>query len=82
MNKRDALWIEMRAAEIAARMITGWRTATPTGIAWDSHELAGWMRAGDKRERQLPRTRSQQLRWHAGWLAAQIWYETLFGDHE
>lgn len=37
-------------------------------------EMAGWMRAGDKRERGGEANHE----WQAGWLAAHIWYETLF----
>lgn len=65
MTKREALRIEVRAAEIAAAMIYN-LTNIMTG-----RELGGWARAGDKRERGG----ENNWEWQAGWLAAQIWYE-------
>lgn len=64
MRRRDAVRIEIRAAEIAAQMIGG------DGHDMTIAELVGWMRRGDNRERgSYPKAHA----WQAGWLAATIW---------
>jgi hypothetical protein len=67
MRRRDAVRIEVRAAEIAAAMLHD--------MSHDMivEELVGWMRCGDNRERgSCPKS----FAWQTGWLAA-----TIFG-HE
>ena len=73
MNKRDVLRAEQRAAEIATSMI--YRGRWPTGMV--GAEMAGWMRAGDNRERGCS---YENWRWQAGYLAARIWFETLYRE--
>ena len=64
MRRRDAVRIEVRAAEIAAQMRHDMRHDMII------EELVGWMRCGDKRERgSYPKSAG----WQAGWLAAIIW---------
>lgn len=77
MRKRDVLRAERRAAEIAASVLNFW----PSGALgrWPSNmrgvEMAGWMRAGDNRERGC---KEHDWRFQAGFLAARIWFETAF----
>jgi len=64
MRRREAVRIEVRAAEIAAQMLHD--------MSHDMvvEELVGWMRCGDNRERgSYPKS----FAWQAGWLAAIIW---------
>jgi hypothetical protein len=71
VRTRDAVRIEIRAAEIAAQMID---LHHDMSIA----ELVGWTRCGDNRERGSdPKSHS----WQAGWLAAIIWSESQVGEH-
>lgn len=63
MRRRDAVRIEVRAAEIATQMLHD--------LLHDMtvDELVGWMRCGDNRERgSYPKSPA----WQAGWLAAVI----------
>lgn len=66
MRKCDAVWIEKRAAEIAAMMLYD-----DLHHNMNVQELVGFMSAGDpaRAERSYPKTKY----WHAGWLAALIW---------
>jgi hypothetical protein len=70
MRKRDIIWAEVRAAEIAINVHEHHPNAWKT-----THELAGWMRAADNREGLWPKPHPATREWHAGYLAAQIWYE-------
>jgi hypothetical protein len=64
MRRREAVRIEIRAAEIAAQMLQREVHDMAT------EELVGWMRCGDNRERgSYPKSPA----WQAGWLAAIIW---------
>ena len=64
MRRRDAVRIEIRAAEIAAQMLHEMRHDMTI------EEMVGWMRCGDNRERgSYPKS----LAWQTGWLAAIIW---------
>jgi hypothetical protein len=64
MRRREAVRIEVRAAEIASRMTHEMRHDMTT------EELVGWMRCGDNRERgSYPKSSA----WQSGWLAAIIW---------
>ena len=64
MRQREAVRIEVRAAEIAAQMLHELRHDMAI------EELVGWMRCGDNRERGSdPKSHA----WQAGWLAAIIW---------
>lgn len=64
MRRREAVRIEVRAAEIAAQMLHDLRHDMAI------EELVWWMRCGDNRERgSYPKSPA----WQAGWLAAIIW---------
>jgi len=71
MRRREAVWIEVRAAEIAAQMVHE--------LCHDMtiEEVVGWMRRGDNRERgSYPKSPA----WQAGWLAAIIWGHERRGE--
>lgn len=70
MRTRDAVRIDIRAAEIAYELYFNKRNIME-GI-----EMAGWMRAADNRERGSCESHD----WQAGWFAAQIW-EDLLGPY-
>jgi hypothetical protein len=71
MRRRDAVRIEVRAAEIAAQMLHEMRHDMAI------EELVGWMRCGDNRERgSYPKSPA----WQAGWLAAIIWAPDRRGE--
>lgn len=64
MRTREAISVELRAADIAWSMLHGEPCDMTVG------ELVGWMRCGDNRDRgNWPKS----LAWQAGWLAAIIW---------
>lgn len=67
MRRRDAVRIEIRAAEIASRMLH------EMSHDMTVEELVGWMRCGDNRERGSD---LKSPAWQAGWLAAIIWGES------
>jgi len=72
MRLREAVRIEIRAAEIAAEMIHS--------LSHDMtlEELVGWMRRGDGRERgSYPKSHG----WQAGWLAATIYGDSIRTRH-
>lgn len=73
MRTREAVRIEIRAAEIAqlVREKNG-------EMIWLGKEMGGWIRAGDNSERKSDFNNKD---WQAGWLAAQIWYH-FFTDGE
>lgn len=72
MRTRDAVRIDIRAAQIAIEVAEGKHS-------WEGKELNGWMRAGDNRERgSLPHSPE----WQAGWFAAQIWFDTHQGKKQ
>jgi hypothetical protein len=69
MRRREAVRIEVRAAEIAAQMICEMRHDMTI------EEPVGWMRCGDNRERG---SYPESPAWQAGWLAA-IWRDLCPG---
>lgn len=75
MTLREAVLIEVRAAQIAAQMIHELRHDMTV------EELVGWMSCGDPRRAErgdYPKSPA----WQAGWLAAIIWsHERGRGRH-
>ena len=70
MTTREAIRIEKRAFRIAVTLWEGEFIAT-------GKEMGGWMRAGDNCESKCDHNDKD---WQAGWLAAEIWYESFWMD--